>query len=102
MAVYLVHCRVKSGCEEAFIAASRANAEASCREAGVLRFDLLRDAADPGHFILYEAYRDDEAPRLHKESAHYARWRDAVEPLLAGERSKDVLAGIYLPERPPA
>ena len=99
MPVYFVRCKVKPGCEEAFIAASMENAKASGREAGVLRFDLLRDSAEPSRFVLVEAYRDEEAPRLHKESGHYARWRDAVEPLLAEARSKECLEAIYVPER---
>lgn len=100
MPVYLVRCRVKPGCEEAFIAASVANAAASGRESGMLRFDLLRDSADPSLFVLVEAYGDDDGPRRHKETAHYAAWRDAVEPLLAEARTKETLSGVYIPERP--
>ncbi len=56
-----VHVRVKPGAEEAFRTASVANAEASRREPGVVRFDLLADREDPAHFVLVEVYRD--APR---------------------------------------
>jgi hypothetical protein len=53
-----VHVRVKPGAEGAFHAASLANAEASRREPGVVRFDLLADREDPSHFVLVEVLRD--------------------------------------------
>jgi quinol monooxygenase YgiN len=81
-----VHVRVKPGGEEAFRAASLANAEASRREPGVVRFDLLADREDPGRFVLVEAYRDGAAAAAHKETTHYAAWRDAVADLMAEPR----------------
>ncbi len=96
MIAYLVYCHVRPGCEAAFIAASEANARESRKEAGVLRFDLLREE-DQGRFVLYEVYRDAEAPGAHKASPHYAAWRDAVEPILAEPRTKTVLEGLSVP-----
>lgn len=81
-----VHVRVKPGGEEAFRAASVANAEASRREPGVVRFDLLCDREDPTRFLLVEIYRDAAAAAAHKETAHYAAWRDAVSDLMAEPR----------------
>ncbi len=84
-----VHVRVKPGAEEAFRAASLANAEASRREPGVLRFDLLADREDPRHFVLVEVYRDAVASAAHKETAHYAAWRDGVAGLMAEPRRSE-------------
>ena len=81
--------RVTAGSEEAFRAASLANAEASRREPGVLRFDLLADREDPRHFVLVEVYRDAAASAAHKETAHYATWRDAVASLMAEARRSE-------------
>jgi quinol monooxygenase YgiN len=81
-----VHVCVKPGGEEAFRAASVANAEASRREPGVVRFDLLCDREDPTRFLLVEIYRDAAAAAAHKETAHYAAWRDAVSDLMAEPR----------------
>ena len=81
-----VHVRVKPGGEEAFRAASLANAEASRREPGVVRFDVLGDREDPGRFVLVEVYRDQAAAAAHKQTGHYARWRDAVAGLMAEPR----------------
>lgn len=96
MIAYLVHCHVRPGHEAAFIAASEANARESRKEEGILRFDLLREE-DPSRFVLYEVYRDSQAPGLHKASPHYAAWRDAVEPILAEPRTKTVLEGLSVP-----
>jgi quinol monooxygenase YgiN len=81
-----VHVRVTPGGEEAFRAASVANAEASRREPGVVRFDLLADREDTTRFLLVEIYRDAAAAAAHKETAHYAAWREAVSDLMAEPR----------------
>lgn len=99
MKVVLVRIQVKPGAEEAFLAATMENARASNREPGVARFDVLRDAGDPFRFLLVEAYRDEDAPARHKETAHYLRWKETAEPLMAGERTREVYEGVYVPER---
>jgi quinol monooxygenase YgiN len=53
------------------VEACRANHEASTQEPGNRRFDVLQDANDPTHFVLYEAYATAEAAAAHKETAHY-------------------------------
>ena len=79
-----VHVRPES--IDAFIAATRANAAASAREAGVVRFDVVQQDDDPTRFVLVEAYRTADAPAAHKATAHYATWRDAVESMMAEPR----------------
>ena len=81
-----VHVSVKPGAEQAFRQASLANAEASRREPGVVRFDLIGDRDDSAHFVLVEIYRDAAAAAAHKETPHYAVWRDAVAGLMAEPR----------------
>lgn len=72
---------------EAFVTATRENAEHSLREPGIARFDLLRSLDDPHRFLLVEAYRTEDAPAAHKATAHYAKWRDTVAPMMAAPRS---------------
>ncbi len=84
-----VHARVKPGSEDAFRAVSLVNAEASRREGGVLRFDLLADREDPTRFLLVEVYRDAEAAAAHKQTPHYAAWRDAVAGLMEEPRRSE-------------
>lgn len=94
MHVTLVYVHVKSCDVEAFIAASRANHEASVRENGNRRFDLLQSPEDPAHFILYEAYATAEDAAAHKETAHYKVWRDTVANMMAEPRRGQVMLGL--------
>jgi len=86
MLVVHVHVRVKPECVEAFKAVSLENARHSVREPGVARFDVVQQTEDSTRFVLVEAYRTPEAPAKHKERAHYAKWRDAVAPMMAEPR----------------
>jgi autoinducer 2-degrading protein len=47
---------------------------------------LLRHATEPTRFMLYEAYESDDAAKAHKQTAHYAAWRDAVIDWMAKPR----------------
>ena len=87
LVVVHVHVRVKPDAVEAFRSATLANAEQSVREPGIVRFDVVQEADDPTRFVLVEVYRDAAAVAAHKETAHYATWRDAVAPLMAEART---------------
>lgn len=86
MIVTLVHVYVKPEFIPAFIEITRENHEHSIKEAGNFRFDILQDTKDPGKFVLYEAYETQEAITAHKETAHFAKWRDTVAPWMAQPR----------------
>ena len=86
MYVVCVHVRVAEGGAEAFVAATEENARQTRREAGNLRFDILRDREDGRRFLLYEVYRDAGGMEAHKQTAHYAAWREAPEPWMAEPR----------------
>ncbi len=79
MFVVCVHVLVKPAHLEDFIAASQENAAGTILEPGNLRFDVLQQADDPLRFVLYEVYCDENASKAHKQTAHYARWREVVE-----------------------
>jgi autoinducer 2-degrading protein len=95
MHVTLVHVHVKPECIEAFIAATRANHEASVQEPGNRRFDVLQSPDDPARFILYEAYATAEDAAAHKQTAHYAAWRDRVADMMAEPRQGVPMQGLY-------
>lgn len=86
MHVTLVHVSVKAECVDDFIEASRVNHEASVCEPGNRRFDVLQSAEDPTHFMLYEAYASADDAKAHKDTDHYATWRDTVEHMMAAPR----------------
>lgn len=86
MQIVLIHVHVKPEFVEAFKQASIDNASNSVKEAGVARFDILQQAEDPTKFVLVEVYKTSDAPAAHKETAHYARWRDTVAEMMAEPR----------------
>lgn len=95
MHITLVRVRVKSEAIDAFIAATRANHEASIQEAGNRRFDVLQSPDDPARFILYEAYASADDAAAHKATAHYLAWRDAVAELMAEPRRGETMNGLF-------
>ena len=62
MLVVHVHVQVKPECIDDFKAATLNNAQASIREPGIARFDIIQQTDDPTRFVLIEAYRDSAAP----------------------------------------
>jgi len=95
MLIVHVHVRVKSECVEAFKAATVENARNSLKEPGIARFDVCQQQDDPARFVLVEVYRDAEAPGKHKETAHYATWRDTVAPMMAEPRSSVKFSNVF-------
>jgi quinol monooxygenase YgiN len=95
MLVVHVHVHVKPEWIAAFKAATLANASASIREPGIARFDVVQQADDPARFVLVEAYRTADAPAAHKATAHYAAWRDAVEPMMAEPRARAEFTNVF-------
>jgi autoinducer 2-degrading protein len=93
----IVHVQVHVVAAEvsAFVTATEANATASLEEPGVLRFDVIADLADPTHFVLVEVYRDEAAAAAHKETAHYATWRDTVAPMMAVARTSTKFSAVF-------
>ncbi len=91
----IVHIHVKEESIEAFIEACRANHEASVREPGNRRFDVLQSADDPTHFVLYEAYTSAEEAAKHKQTQHYLMWRETVAEMMAEPRQGLPFNGLF-------
>jgi len=97
MNIVHVHVHVKPEFVDAFKQATIENASNSVKEAGIARFDVIQLAEDPTRFILVEVYKSVEASAAHKETAHYAKWRDAVAEMMAEPR-QGVKYGNVFPE----
>lgn len=95
MLIVHVHVHVKPEWVDAFKEATLANARASVQEPGVARFDVVQQQDDPTRFVLVEVYRDAEAPAAHKQTPHYARWRDTVAPMMAEPRSSVKYTNLF-------
>lgn len=87
MLIVHVHVHVKPESVAAFREASIENARHSVQEPGIARFDVVQQQDDATRFLLVEVYRTPEAAAAHKETAHYAQWRDAVATMMAEPRS---------------
>jgi quinol monooxygenase YgiN len=98
MLIVHVHVKVKADSVEAFRKATFANAQASRQEPGIARFDVLQQSDDLTSFVLVEAYRTAEAPAAHKETAHYATWRDSVAEMMAEPRRSVKFTNIDPPD----
>jgi (4S)-4-hydroxy-5-phosphonooxypentane-2,3-dione isomerase len=95
MLVVHVHVRIRPGIADDFLAATVVNARASLAEPGVLRFDVIADQADPSHVVLVEVYRDAEAAAAHKQTQHYATWRDCVAGMMAEPRASTKFSAVF-------
>jgi len=81
-----VFIHIKQEYRESFKAASIENARHSIAEPGIARFDVNEQADDPCRFVLIEVYRTQEAIAAHKETPHYAVWRDTVALMMETPR----------------
>lgn len=95
MLVTLVQVHVKPEFITVFVEACRKNHEASTREPGNRRFDILQSNDNPSYFVLYEAYASREDVAAHKETPHYKAWRDTVAGWMAEPRHGEGFTGLY-------
>ena len=97
MFVAIIHVHVKLEFIELFKAITQDNASNSIKEPGVARFDVYQQSDDPARFMLVEIYKSEQAPERHRETAHYARWRDKSAEMMAEPRSRVTYDIIYPP-----
>ena len=95
MHILIVHARVKAEFIDAFKQATAINAEKSAAEPGVARFDFLQQQDDPTKFVLVEVYRDAAAPALHKQTAHYLAWAEAVSHMFEEPRTRALYTNVF-------
>ncbi len=95
MYVVVVNVHVKPESTLAFIAATADNHQNTRKEPENLRFDVLRRNDDPDRFVLYEAYLSEAGFSAHQQTAHYARWKEAVAPMMAEARSAQKCTSLF-------
>lgn len=86
MHIVHVHVQVRPESVADFQQATLENARASVQEPGIARFDVVQQQDDATRFVFIEVYRTLDAAAAHKETAHYAKWRDTVAPMMAEPR----------------
>ena len=95
MYVTIVNVCVKADHIEDFIEACRLNHEASVKEQGNRRFDVLQSDEDKQQFVLYEAYDTEDNAREHKNNSHYLNWRETVADWMEQPRKGVTYTGLY-------
>jgi quinol monooxygenase YgiN len=95
MLVVHIQVHVKPEYVDAFKKATLANARESIKEPGIAAFDVFQQQDDPNRFVFIEAYRTNDAPAAHKETAHYKTWRDAVAPMMAEPRGSVKFENLF-------
>jgi (4S)-4-hydroxy-5-phosphonooxypentane-2,3-dione isomerase len=85
--IALVNVHVRPEHIEGFREATLVNASESRQEPGVARFDVIQESEDPARFVLIEVFRSVAAAAAHRETPHYLRWREAVQPMMAEPRT---------------
>ena len=95
MHMIVVRLDVKPERMDDFLKLVSFNAAESRKEAGNLRFDVVRSVDNPALFRLYEVYRDDDAVRAHQATPHYAKWRAEIEALLVTPRVSEKFTSVF-------
>jgi quinol monooxygenase YgiN len=88
--IVLIECHPGRGAE--LIPALQANADHSRHEPACHRWEWSRHVDSPDKFAIYELYDDAAAFAAHKQSAHFAAWKAASDPLIAKKEAGQYLA----------
>lgn len=96
MLIVHVHVHVKAESVEDFRQATLENARTSVQESGIARFDVIQQLDDASRFLLIEIYRSPEAAAAHKETAHYAKWRNTVAEMMSEPRHSVKYSEVFL------
>lgn len=95
MLIAHIQVHVKPEFIEAFKQATIENAANSIKEPGIARFDILQQNDAPERFIFIEVYCSPDAALKHKETAHYAVWRDTVANMMAEPRVRAEYSYVF-------
>jgi (4S)-4-hydroxy-5-phosphonooxypentane-2,3-dione isomerase len=95
MLVVHVHVHVKPESVASFVEATMENARSSVQEPGIARFDVVQQQDDATRFVLIEVYHTPDAVAEHRATAHYAKWRDTVESMMAEPRHRMLYNAVF-------
>ena len=69
-------------------------ADASRKDGGNLRFDVVQYAVRPNHFTVIEQWRDQQALDAHAAAAHTLQYRDEIQPLTGSPLDERVFTAL--------
>jgi quinol monooxygenase YgiN len=70
--------------------------EASRKDAGNARLEVLQQHGRPDHFVLVEVWRDQAAFEAHGKATHAMQWRDKLQPLRASPYDDRLHKGLAI------
>jgi quinol monooxygenase YgiN len=95
--IYVVtYIEVMPSSQSEAIALLRQYREASRKEAGNVRLEVLQQSGRPGHFVLLETWQDQKALDAHGMTAHTAQWRAKLQPLRISPYDERLHKGLAL------
>ena len=83
MFILTAQIKAKPGCEKAVEDALLAMIPGVQEEKDTLTYTLHRDVNDPGSFMYYEAYTDENAFKYHGSTQHFQTLTKALDGILA-------------------
>jgi quinol monooxygenase YgiN len=69
-------------------------ADASRKEAGNLRFDIVQHTMRANHFTVVEGWRNQQALDAHVAAAHTRQYRDAIQPMTGSPLDERVYKAV--------
>ncbi|PWJ42349.1 putative quinol monooxygenase [Sediminitomix flava] len=66
---------------DTFREVTKKNFEASIKEEGVIRFDIMEDAERVGEYTILEVFKSSEDREKHFTTAHFKEWDKVAVPL---------------------
>ena len=83
----IINIKIKPEYTEVFKKASHKNAEATRKEAGCIRFDILQSSNDGSDFVFYEVFDSEAAKEAHKKTAHVSAWKLITADMIVAKSS---------------
>jgi len=96
MYIVVVHSHIRDEHVEEFKEATIQNAEASRREAGCVRFDIIQQIDDPTQFTFIEMFKSRGDGARHLETGHFKKWLEEAVPLMVEPRTRVIYQDISL------
>src|SRR5581483_180182 len=57
-----------------YITNMRICAEATNKEPGCIRYEVMQDKDDPGMMLLFQVFKDADAYQAHQDAPHHTHW----------------------------
>ncbi len=95
MFIVLVLVAVKADFLDPFLVATLEMAHAALGEVATRRFEVIRQADDPGQFVLYKATHTPEDTEAFLASAPVKQWLMVVGPMLASAPQVNAFTQLF-------